>query len=459
MSSNRRISLRNGNPVRDQIFGTIGCFYVVCIVLLVFLISITFWAIVTGWWTVWYWLLVAVGSAFLLIPALIVFEGFKDLIEGGVDFAATVTSKEMRSGKDSDGDEWAIYSIMFQLPDKWERFDLDIAENHEDNFGAVVTERLYNWVNEGDEVVVTRWRHGELIQLEKRSLAQYRSQPGSTVECPDCRAQSDETSPFCVSCGHRFKAGRGRRKALISLGFVFGNLLGFAVIGAILIPIIGSIDNEADSRKRRANSQVYLIPSEPTKVVSEAERSFRSGITLQIQNRLEDAIVAYGEALSLDPRYADAYFKRGSAYFSLGRYPRAIEDYDQAIRLDQQWVFYNSRGAAYLLLGHSPFNRGLHGRAIRDFDEAIKLNPQIGMVYYNRGTAYKGLGLNERAIKDYDEAIRLNSRDAGAYANRALAYTHLGRDTEAQQDFDRAVLLGFDRSELESGMEELKNQR
>lgn len=91
------------------------------------------------------------GSAFLLIPALIVFDGFKDLIEGGVEVAATVTSKVMRSGTDSDGDDWAIYTIMFQPAAKWEQFDLDVLENHEDKFGAMVTERLYNWVNEGDE--------------------------------------------------------------------------------------------------------------------------------------------------------------------------------------------------------------------------------------------------------------------------------------------------------------------
>ncbi len=43
-----------------------------------------------------------------------------------------------------------------------------------------------------------------------------------------------------------------------------------------------------------------------------------------------------------------AYYNRGIAYKNLKDYRRAIEDYDQALRLDPDYVkAYNNRGYAY----------------------------------------------------------------------------------------------------------------
>ena len=47
-------------------------------------------------------------------------------------------------------------------------------------------------------------------------------------------------------------------------------------------------------------------------------------------------------------------------------------------------------------------------RAIEDYDQAIRLNPNFAEAFYNRGVAYDGKGQPDRAIEDYDQAIRLN---------------------------------------------------
>ncbi len=46
---------------------------------------------------------------------------------------------------------------------------------------------------------------------------------------------------------------------------------------------------------------------------------------------------------------------------------------------------YNNRGIVYRSLGQ-------HERAIEDYNEAIRLNPQNPLPYTNRGVAYGGLG-------------------------------------------------------------------
>ena len=61
---------------------------------------------------------------------------------------------------------------------------------------------------------------------------------------------------------------------------------------------------------------------------------------------------------------AAAYYSRGLAHAELGRYEKAIAEYDEAIRLRPDYVeAYNSRGTAHAELGR-------HEKAIADYDVA-----------------------------------------------------------------------------------------
>jgi tetratricopeptide (TPR) repeat protein len=198
--------------------------------------------------------------------------------------------------------------------------------------------------------------------------------------------------------------------------------------------------------------------------------------------QIERAIDDLDEYIRLYPQHAEAYSVRGVAYFLLAtawpeshrgdeydgtghfRIPRlsqarrgfelAIENYDEAIRLDpQDALAYHSRGTAYLLLRQIE-------RAIEDYYEAIKLDPQYAWGYKAIGDAHVRLSQEaqhewdtmspealtqetarqyQRAIENYDEAIRLDPKLAGAYHNRSVAYRLLGEPERAQQDFGEAL--------------------
>ena len=111
------------------------------------------------------------------------------------------------------------------------------------------------------------------------------------------------------------------------------------------------------------------------------------------------------------PKLALVYYNRGGAYRNLGQSQRAIQDYDEAIRLNPEFIeAYYSRGSIY-------DNLGQPHRAIQDYDEAIRLDPNLALAYSNRGLAYHNLGQPRRAIQDYDEALRLDPQDATFYNN------------------------------------------
>ena len=64
---------------------------------------------------------------------------------------------------------------------------------------------------------------------------------------------------------------------------------------------------------------------------------------------------------------------------------------------------YNNRGSVYHTLGQ-------HQRAIQDYDEAIRISPQLAGAYSNRGGAYARLGQAANAEADQEKACRLDQQ-------------------------------------------------
>lgn len=116
-------------------------------------------------------------------------------------------------------------------------------------------------------------------------------------------------------------------------------------------------------------------------------------------------------------------------------YDRAIQNYDEAIRLDPRSAdAFAGRGSAYLL-------KGDYDSAILDYNEAIRLNPKSASAFNGRGAAYFAKGDYDRALQDYNEAIRLDSRTPRALLNRGLANLYTRHFSDAQQDLSQNLRL------------------
>jgi tetratricopeptide (TPR) repeat protein len=77
--------------------------------------------------------------------------------------------------------------------------------------------------------------------------------------------------------------------------------------------------------------------------------------------------------------------------------------------------------------------------AIQDFNEAIRLNPKDVEAYNNRCWTYAATGDLQPALKDCDEALRLDPGRADALDSRGLVNLKLGRTTEAIRDYSEAL--------------------
>ena len=92
------------------------------------------------------------------------------------------------------------------------------------------------------------------------------------------------------------------------------------------------------------------------------------------------------------------------------------------------------RALAFNNRGNARFRKGDYDHAIEDYDQALKLDPNEPTAYDGRGSVYYGKGQYELAAQDYDQAIRLDASDAYAFAGRCNARTALGQYESAIAD-------------------------
>ena len=82
---------------------------------------------------------------------------------------------------------------------------------------------------------------------------------------------------------------------------------------------------------------------------------------------------------------AQAYYNKGYSFSKKGEYDFAIQEYDNAIELDQNDAEF------YYHKGNSLYETGEYEQAIQNYDMAIKLNPNDADFYHNKQIVEKRL--------------------------------------------------------------------
>ena len=108
----------------------------------------------------------------------------------------------------------------------------------------------------------------------------------------------------------------------------------------------------------------------------------------------------------------------------------------------------------HVMRGTSYAELGQYERAIQEYDETIRLERNLGNAYYERGLAYEALGKTIEAERDFKKAIQLYDETildlsqtewirSFAFHGRGLAYEALGKPEEAARDFQKAKELEY----------------
>jgi serine/threonine protein kinase/Tfp pilus assembly protein PilF len=152
----------------------------------------------------------------------------------------------------------------------------------------------------------------------------------------------------------------------------------------------------------------------PIASVPAAVDLIKKGDALVEEKEFTKAIDDYSEAIRLDPRSAEAWYRRGFARYYLRDYDDAIKDYTEAIHLDP------TDGRAYFERARAWHNgKNQYEKSVEDCTEAIRLKYELALSFSNRGLARQQMKEYDKALKDFDEAIRLDPKRAFAFNRKA----------------------------------------
>jgi len=224
------------------------------------------------------------------------------------------------------------------------------------------------------------------------------------------------------------RVNASRRKTVVV------NLLGILVFMFLAIATMYSTVEQIRKWKDDMTLWSYVIEKQPESVPI---AYYNRALIFDKMGRFDKAIEDYDKAIAVNPFWSAAYYNRALIFDRMGRFDKAIEDYDKAIALNPSDpnAYYN-RALIFDRMGR-------FDKAIEDYDKAIALNPSDPNAYNNRGTVFYKMGRFDKAIEDYDKAIALNPSWSEVYYNRGIVFYNMQRFDRTIADFKNACDLGL----------------
>jgi Flp pilus assembly protein TadD len=122
-----------------------------------------------------------------------------------------------------------------------------------------------------------------------------------------------------------------------------------------------------------------------------------------------EAVLAFLEAIRLDPDLAEAHFRLGLGYESLGKREEAESQYKKAVETYKKYFRDNREDPeAHYNLGQTYAGLGQYSEAIREYREATKLKEDDPDIYYDLGVAHTKLAQYDAAAVAFEKSLEID---------------------------------------------------
>jgi tetratricopeptide (TPR) repeat protein len=170
------------------------------------------------------------------------------------------------------------------------------------------------------------------------------------------------------------------------------------------------------------------------------------GNTLLQQNKVDEAITHFQEALQIKPDYAQAWYNLGNALLQKGQVDEAITHFQKALQIKPDYA------GAYNNLGYALLQKGQGDEAIAHFQEALQIKPDYAQARYNLGYALLQKGQGDEAIAYFQEALQIKPDYAEAWYNLGYALFQKGQVDEAIAHYQKALQIKPDDAEAHNNL-------
>ena len=151
-----------------------------------------------------------------------------------------------------------------------------------------------------------------------------------------------------------------------------------------------------DINTSRVQAQIPSSPSIPDAANLSAEEQFKRG-------NMTRAIQIWSRDIKNGTEIAKSLYNRSQAYIVLRQYESALQDLNQLIKM--QGV--KTPVQVYIVRGIALNEMNRLTEAIEDFNQAEKLEPSL-LVYTNRGLAYQRSGQLAKALEDLSKSVKIS---------------------------------------------------
>lgn len=190
--------------------------------------------------------------------------------------------------------------------------------------------------------------------------------------------------------------------------------------------------------------------------VDEAVHQFREALRLkpdpQMQRNLDTALALQARRKDGQPTAAGDHNRQGNLLAGEGKYAEAIVAYTEALRLDP------GLAEAHNGLGSALDDQGKIEEAIAQYTEALRIKPDFASAHNNLGTALAKQGKRDLAIREFLEALRLEPNQAGAHYNVAVMLLEQGKTAEAAPHLEAASKLDPADQQIRRALDDIRRQ-
>jgi tetratricopeptide (TPR) repeat protein len=165
-----------------------------------------------------------------------------------------------------------------------------------------------------------------------------------------------------------------------------------------------------------ALSATQVCQAQGNKNAKEANKLAREGAEASKNQELDKAVDLLRKATALDHKYADelsaVYQQRGYAAAKEQRFQDAVSEYSEALKLTPQDPrIYEQRAAVEMKIND-------YDKALADYSEIIKLKPNETRYYLYRSYIYETKGDVKNSMADTEKVLKIDPKNQEALSRK-----------------------------------------
>ncbi len=161
-----------------------------------------------------------------------------------------------------------------------------------------------------------------------------------------------------------------------------------------------------NKENKGANPGVVSASEASQNIPKPALKAFEQGLKLQKDNKGEQALNAFNQAIELYPEYFQALTERANLLMGRNQLTEAAADFERALKLNQKYV------PALRGLGYCQIQQKHLEAAVSNLENAFVLDPKSPLTLMLLGYANLSLGRFEPARQCLEEALKMGPESA-----------------------------------------------